>query len=149
MMVAALIASFDCRRRWGRLRRSHAAFSQPTRARAAAYGYGPLRRELQQSCAIAQLARATRLLATRTRSCGREALDNSPGGLNNSRPRGHLSPADFTAGLLGKVQLMREFLRCAAACRGSRTTTDAFLRRGHPNGAVYRKRHAFRRAKFK
>lgn len=31
---------------------------------------------------------------------------------------------------------MREFLRCAAACRGSRTTTDAFLRRGRPNGAT-------------
>lgn len=38
---------------------------------------------------------------------------------------------------------MREFLRCAAACRGSRTTTDALLRRGRLNGAACRKRHAF------
>lgn len=64
------------------------------------------------------------MLATRSRSCGPEALDNSPRGLNKFT-RAHLSPAEFAAGTLGKVQLMPEFLRCAAACRGSRTTTDA------------------------
>lgn len=146
-MVAALIvlsivaaggASHGVRTRRFRSRRERARLHMAT-----------ARSELQQSRAVAQLARATRLLATRTRSCGPEALDNSPRGLNNSRAWDLFSPAEFAAGPLGKVQLMRESLRCAAACRGSKTTTDAFLRRGRPNGAARRKRHAFRRAKFK